>query len=444
MSFKHKDGIDWMTIQIKVGVVGPLWIQESLQRCFDLFPSLSPIFRLSDCLSDASEITRELSSQVDCLLYSGRVPYLVAKESIPDHLSAFYIPLKGAGLYRALYLLKGRKEMSHISFDGIQIPFIDSVKKSLSESFTYTVFEEPVLPNSFECIVHFHKEVHKVKEHCVAVTSLKIVHEQLKKEGITSEWLIPTEEDMIVILERLLLATTQRKHKEMQIVFGRIYIDDTSFMKDFKTEKQLQTRNHKIYSMLFDFVEQFDGFLTSLHEHEYLFVTNRGAFERITEGYKSLPILDEAKKGLDIRLSIGIGFGETAFQAGGNARTAVFQAKNFGGNCGFIVREDREVFGPLELDAPIKYPLSVTDQKLIEKAADIGTSAVYLEKTLSMLKRKKDNKFSAQEVAEILGITNRSAHRILQSWLDGKIIEVIGTEKMTTRGRPRQVFAIKE
>ena len=433
-----------MAIQIKVGVVGPLWIRESLQRCFNLFPSLSPIFRLSDRLSDASDFTVELASQVDCLLYSGRVPYLVAKENIPDHISAFYIPLKGAGLYRALYRLKQRRDMSHISFDGIQLQFIESVKTSLSENFTYNVFEEAVLPGSLEQIIQFHKEVDKVNDCCAAVTSLKIVHERLGEEGITSEWLIPTEEDMIVILERLLLATTQRKEKEMQIVFGRIYIDDTSFMKDFKTERQLQTRNHQINRLLFDFVEQFDGYLTPFHDHEYLFITNRGAFERITEGYKSLPILDEAKKGLGVKLSIGIGFGETAFQAGGNARTAVFQAKNFGGNCGFIVREDREVFGPIELDVPIKYPLSITDQKLIEKAADIGTSAVYLEKTLSMLKRKKDNRFSAQEVAEILGITNRSAHRILQSWLDGEIIEVIGTEKVTRRGRPRQVFTIKE
>ena len=83
-----------MAIQIKVGVVGPLWIRESLQRCFNLFPSLSPIFRLSDRLSDASDFTVELASQVDCLLYSGQVPYLVAKENIPDHISAFYIPLK--------------------------------------------------------------------------------------------------------------------------------------------------------------------------------------------------------------------------------------------------------------------------------------------------------------------------------------------------------------
>ena len=106
--------------------------------------------------------------------------------------------------------------MSHISFDGIQLQFIESVKTSLSENFTYSVFEEAVLPGSLEQIIQFHKEVDKVNDCCAAVTSLKIVHERLGEEGITSEWLIPTE-DMIVILERLLLATTQRKEKEMQL-----------------------------------------------------------------------------------------------------------------------------------------------------------------------------------------------------------------------------------
>ncbi|WP_438318682.1 hypothetical protein [Sporosarcina sp. FA9] len=433
-----------MSIHIKVGVIGPLWIREALQRCFDRFPSMIPIFRLSDNLIDADVFTQELSTQVDCLLYSGRVPYMIARKSIPAPMPTFYIPLKGTGLYRALYLLRRKKEWDHISFDGIKTPFIDSVRLSLNEVFSYTFLDETVSSSPVIEIVNYHKKIVKDVKNCVVVTSLKSVHEKLKEEGIVSEWLIPTEEDMIVILERLLLSTTQRKQKEMQIVFGRVYIDDTAYMKEFATEKQLQNRNHQIYKILFEFVEQFEGYLTTLSDYEYLFVTNRGAFERITEGYKSLPILDEAKKSLNINLSIGIGFGESAFQAGGNARAAVFQAKSYGGRCGFIVREDREVFGPIDLIAPIKYPLSVTDQNLIEKAKSIGTNAAYLEKTLSMVKRKNNNKFSAHEMAEILGVTTRSSHRIIQTWLDAKIIEVVGVEKLTTRGRPRQIFSIKE
>ncbi len=433
-----------MDVHIRVGVIGPLWIKELLQRCFDLFPSMTPIFRLSDQLSDAAVFTKDLIEQVDCLLYSGKAPYLTAQMEIPAHLPSFYIPLKGSGLYQVLYLLNKKQtlSLSHISFDGIQVPYIEIARQSLNESFTYTHFNEMVHAANVDEVVEHHQTIVKNNPNSVVVTSLKLVSERLSELGIMNEWLKPTEEDTIVILERLLLSTTQRKQKETQIVFGRIYVDHSALVKDFATEKQLQKRFHDIYKSLLNFAEQFDAYLTVLNDAEYLFVTNRGTFERITEGYKTLPLLNDAKKSLNINLSIGIGFGITAVEAGKNARFALYQAQDYGGQCGFIVREDRKVFGPIDLVAPIKYPLSVTDAKLLDFAEKSGINAVHLEKALAMIKRNQLNEFTAQDVANMLGITIRSAHRILQAWLDINIVEVVGTEKLTSRGRPRQVFSI--
>ncbi|KOP71940.1 hypothetical protein AN957_24500 [Cytobacillus solani] len=434
--------MDELDVHIKVGVIGPLWIKEFFQRCFDLFPSMTPIFRLSDQLSDASVFTKELRGQVDCLLYSGRAPYLTARMEIPVQLPSFYVPLKGSGLYRALYLLNKKQSLSHISFDGIQVPYIEITKQSLQESFTYTHFNELVHADNVDEVVEHHLSVFENNPNSAVITSLMLISEKLSQLGITNEWLKPTEEDIIVILERLLLSTTQRKEKETQIVFGRIYVDQSTLMKDFATEKQLQKRIHDIYKTLLNFAEQFDAYLTALNDAEYIFVTNRGTFERITEGYKSLPLLNEMKKSLNMNLSIGIGFGSTAIESGKNARFALYQAQDYGGQCGFIVREDRKVFGPIDLISPITYPLSVTDAKLLDLAEKSGINAVHLEKALAMIKRNRLNEFTAQDVANMLGITIRSAHRILQAWLDIHIVEVAGTEKLTTRGRPRQVFSI--
>ncbi|MBS4190181.1 hypothetical protein KHA94_08195 [Bacillus sp. FJAT-49705] len=431
-----------MDVHIKVGVIGPLWMKELLQRCFNLFPSMTPIFRLSDQLSDAVVFTKDLREQVDCLLFSGKAPYLTARMEIPAHLPSFYIPLKGSGLYRVLYLLNKKQTLSHISFDGIQVPYIEIARQSLHESFTYSHFNELVHAENVDEVVEYHKAIIENNPNSAVITSLKLISERLSDLGIINKWLKPTEEDIIVILERLLLSTTQRKQKETQIVFGRISVDHSTLMKDFTTEKQLQKRIHDIYKSLLNFAEQFDAYLTALNDAEYLFVTNRGTFERITEGYKSLPLLNDVKKSLNINLSIGIGFGTTAFESGKNARFALYQAQDYGGQCGFIVREDRKVFGPIDLVSPIKYPLSITDAKLLSLAEKSGINAVHLEKALAMIKRNDQNEFTAQDVANMLGITVRSAHRILQAWLDVKIVEVVGTEKLTSRGRPRQVFSM--
>ena len=59
-----------------------------------------------------------------------------------------------------------------------------------------------------------------------------------------------------------------------------------------------------------------------------------------------------------------------------------------------------------------------------------------------ILRRKNINEFTADELANMLGITVRSAHRIILKWMDAGIISVIGTEKLLSRGRPRQVFRL--
>ena len=432
-----------METHIKVGVIGPLWIHDTLIRCFDLFPTIQPIFRLSDEVEEAKNFTIELQDRVDCFFYSGRIPYLVAKEEIPMDVPAFYIPLKGSGLYQALYKLKGKRELKHISFDGIQNEHIEIVKNNLEETFTYSSFQDIVSVENKEDLVIYHLENAAKDPTTVVITSLKLVSESLTKNNIMNEWLKPSEEDIIVAIERMLLGTNQRKQKEMQIIIGRIFIENsTTTMNEFMTEQQVQKRNHSIYRMLLHFAEQMNGYLTALSSNEYLFVTSRGIFERVTEGYKFLPIVDEVKKKLGVHLSIGIGFGFSALEAGSHARVALIQAQEIGGSCCFIVREDRSVFGPIDLIAPMKYPLAVTDQLFIHQAEAIGMSAGNIEKTIALMKRKNKNEFTAHELASILGITPRSAHRIVQSWLDANLIEVIGTEKISRRGRPRQVFRL--
>ncbi|WP_342560303.1 hypothetical protein NSQ95_03665 [Psychrobacillus sp. FSL W7-1457] len=431
-----------METNIKVGVIGPQWIRETMVRCFGLFPNIQPIFRLSDEIKDAKKLTTELLDKVDCLFYSGRIPYLVAKDEIPIETPAFYIPLKGAGLYQSLYKLKSKQNFMNISLDGIQDNYMELIKSNLEETFSYQNFQEIVYMENKDDVVNFHLRNVEEIPNTVVITSLKLVSEQLSEMNIINEWLKPTDQDIIVAIERMLLATNQRKQKEMQIIVGRIFIENSCDASEFMSEQQVHTRNHAIHRMLLQFADQINGYLIALSSSEYVFITNRGIFERITEGYKYLPIVDEMKKKLEVSLSIGVGFGFSALEAGSHARVALIQAQEHGGGCCFIVREDRSVFGPIDLIVPMKYPLTVTDQLLISKAEHIGMSAANIQKTMAVIKRKKENEFTAHELSSILGITPRSAHRIIQSWLDAELIKIIGMEKISKRGRPRQVFAL--
>jgi hypothetical protein len=435
-----------MQNQIQIGLIGPEFLFEKMNECLMMFPNFQPVFRLSNNLYDAPQFTKELADQVDVLLYSGWSPYFLSKNEIPSHIPAHYIPLKGSGLYRALYCLRqNQPEISGLSIDILPAAEVDRALNELNEDITVSYYDDTFQLDKIQDIIAFHEKSFQLNKTNGAITGIKVVADELTKLNIPNQWVVPTEEDMIVTLERALLSTEKRRNRESQIVFGLIQIDGYhELVHQMSSEHLIQRQNLRLNRIILDYVEQLEGHLTTLSGNEYMFITTRGVFERVTQGYKWIPIIEDAKKQLKLKLSIGVGFGLSANEAGTHARIALVQAKDFGGECCFIVKEDRSVFGPVEMSAPITYPLHVTDESTLKKAEQAGMSAIYQHKLISLIKRKRESQFTAHELAETLGITARSAHRIILKWLDAELIKIIGMEKMSTRGRPRQVYQLAD
>ncbi|UYZ21715.1 hypothetical protein [Mesobacillus jeotgali] len=435
-----------MQSQIQIGVIGPEVLFEKIRECLQMFPNFQPIFRLSNQILDAPAFTRELADQVDVLLYSGWSPYSLSKPDIPSHIPAHYIPLKGSGLYKALYKIKQTQpRVIGLSIDTMPSAEVNRALRELNEDFNVCFYEETFHLERIEEMISFHQNSFICGKTNGAITGVKMVADELTRLNIPNQWAVPTIDDIIVTLERTLLSTKKRRNRESQIVFGMIQIDAYhEIVNQMTSEHLIQRQNLRLYRMILDYVEQLEGHLTPLSGNEYMFITTRGVFERITQGYKWIPLINEAKKQLKMKLSMGVGFGLSANEAGTHARIALMQAKDFGGESCFIVKEDRSVFGPVEVSAPIAYPLYITDETLLKKAEEAGMSAVYQQKLISLVKRKKDSQFTAHELAETLGITARSAHRIILKWLDAELISIIGMEKMSTRGRPRQVYRLND
>lgn len=427
---------------ISIGVIGPTIVTEKIMEAIKDFPNFSPIFRISDNIYDAPKFARELMHEVEVLLFSSYLPYKMAKDQIDFLIPVHYIPLKGTGLFRAFYRLKNKtNSLSDITIDTLTPREVNNIVEELGEKLENIQFFDGSSFTLKDEMVNFHRIRYEQGDSKGAVTGIKMVSDELTKFNIPNEWAIPTKQDIIVSLERALLSTEKRRDKESQIVFGIINIDKfDQLIRQKSSEHEVQKMKLELHRVFLDYVESLDGYLTYLGGDEYLFVTTRGIFERVTMGYKTIPILKETKSKIGVSISIGVGFGFTANEAGTHARIALRQSQESGGNQCFIVREDRSVIGPVEMTAPLVYELSVTDKVLLEKAEKAGMTATYISKIMSQLNRTGKDCFTARELGDILGITVRSANRILLQWLDAELVEIGGMEKVTSKGRPRQIY----
>jgi hypothetical protein len=438
-----QSNIDSYSKGTAIGIVGPEPLVEKMNHCLRGFPSFEPVLRVYKREEEAPELAAEIAEQVEVILFSGPVPYRLAQEKVNFKIPVHYVPLTGTGLYRALFRIAKHSGLREMSVDTVSRQAVERAFKELGEAPRDMVYYPGAEFVSKEALIEFHADQYRNGITHAALTSVGSVAWALSEMGIPNELMVPTEQDIIVSLERSLLSTETRRSKESQIVVGFIHVDEFDRLAKTKSsEHEVQRLKLDIHRMLLGYVESLDGHLTHLGGNEYLFITTRGIFERETGGYKHIPLARVVEKYYGLSLSIGIGFGRSANEAGTHARLALRNSKESGGDICFIVREDKSVIGPLEMTHPYEVDLSLIDAGLLKRAEEAGLTSGYLSKLVAHVTRFGKLNYTAQELAAVLEVTVRSTHRFLLSWLDSGLIEIIGEEKGKSKGRPKQIYRL--
>jgi GTP cyclohydrolase III len=430
---------------IAIALIGPEPMIQIMLEAIKAFPSFLPLTGTYVKLEEAVEQTEALMRDVEVILYSGPLPYKLCQEKLHLLVPAHYVPLTGSGLYRSLFRIDRKWGLTSVSVDTLpEQPFVRTFRE-LGQAMPKLIFYSKGETGNTGELVQFHAEQVTSGQAKTALTALSTVSEELNRLGIANEWVLPTEQDVIVALERALLSTETRRGKEAQIVVGLVNVDGFRKMAELmNSENDVQRLKLDIHRMLLEYAESLEGHLTSFGGEEYLFITTRGTFERQTGGYKYIPIAKQARKLLGISLSIGIGFGRSAHAAGVHARTALRHAKEAGGDSCFIVREDEGMIGPLEMADPLEAQLSLVDGDFIRKAEEAGLHPIYLSRILGQMSRTVKLEYNVHELASVLGVTIRTTHRLLLQWADAGLVETVREERgIAAKGRPRQVFRFR-
>lgn len=415
------------TSQSMIGIIVPGILQDTIKEALRGFPNIQPHYFLTQDFIMTDELQRFIY-EYEMLVAAD--PYIFQQLKLYDSsLQLYQINSRALQLYELLLTHKLQNEQKDYCFDLLQQSTILSITHQLQHKidFVFSVGE------TVEAILDNHMRHAKLGYY--PVTTIASVYELLCEHNIECRYLIPTKQELIVAFERVLLASKGRQNKESQIVYGLIQFESIVKQEQSKVEQILQ-----------QFTQQMDGHLIMLNPLQYSFITTRGQFERETLGYKHLPLLSRFKEELHINCTIGVGFGINANDSGRHAKQALYQANENGPNLCYIVREDNSVIGPIDTTVFInyeQYPLVITDLRLLERAEKAGMSASYISKLMGRIMKHQKFIYTAEELAQTLNITLRSANRILLKWLDAGLVDIIGEEKVAHRGRPKRIYYIQ-
>lgn len=157
-------------------------------------------------------------------------------------------------------------------------------------------------------------------------------------------------------------------------------------------------------------------------------------------------ILNQCRKNLNFPFRLGMGLSTSMERSRYYAERALMESNHYSRNDAFFMEEEGKITGPLSQELRLVY--NYKNEKALQFAKAQGIHESNILKLIGLYEQAPEKAFNAQSLAELLGITSRSASRILAKLLQLRLIRegVIeekknsGMEKKMRHGRPALHF----
>ncbi|MCM0650904.1 hypothetical protein NBE98_21335 [Clostridium swellfunianum] len=432
----------------KVAVVGPKDLVDKTLEEGKRFKDLVLEQYIYKNESESIRIANNCAKESDLILFTGPIPYFMVKKAVDKDIPMLHISYSGTAFYRTLFnnmevLNLSSKDIIRFSIDTIHKESVEEMLDELGlDRYEINVKDYESYVTAEE-LVDFHYNLYKGGKIDFAITCLTSAYEKLEELGVP---VCRTEPTNISIRQTLELAALEAKNiaaRKTQLCAGVLKVLNWNDLDNYSPSEYEQQRMKLTMTELFiNFCEKMKASMKFVNEDEYRFYATRGAVEATTENYKFMPLVQEISNQLPFRVCIGLGYGYSANEGEKNSNEALKYAINYNKNSCYVVLEDGKVKGPLEPGKSIEFYSKTEEEKIIKLSEKTNISVMTLGKISGIMKNLDKETITANEIADSLNITLRSARRILVSLEEAGIASAIGEEQPAGRGRPRQIFKI--
>lgn len=420
---------------MRIGIMGPADSIEIIMAMeADFEPDIDLVPLKAQTLEESAALITTCREQVDGLLFTGCAVYDSAVRAADIKIPHRFVRHTDACLL-SLILKEDLQRFKALSIDVIELQVVAEVAEDnalgpccvqpYESDFTemeYIAFHDKNLENGT----------------CEAVvTGFSAVYDYYKERGVPVFRLYTTRFEIRNTMSHLV--STIRNNiidgAKISVQILRLVVPTRNHRMSFDVlEKMLD-----IEKELLPYLREIQGAIFSDGLRGYIVFTTKGAIqsEKAQHIYRQVVLRSK------LPLVSGIGIGLSAAEAELNASIALDHALDVGGKVLFIRDESGRLEGPILGDGPEIARPPVYDAGIAEAVEKTGLSYNYLKKIAGIISLYNRRRFTAPELAHYLGISDRSARRLVKKLMDGGYARVVAKNENPGVGRPQNVVEIE-
>lgn len=423
---------------LTIGIIGP---QDLVERVMLMghegaVPSRLVAAAYSD-EREAPERVTLLGSSIDVCLFTGPLPYEVARGSGTLSIPATYVPLGGTALYGALMRAarEGEYDPARVSIDVLSRTEVEDAYADLGLQTAHVHVREG------SAGADFHEELWRAGVTTAALTCAPTVASHLRGASVPTLEVRPTTASIKSGLNTAALLGAATMLETAQIAVG---IVDVPTLRD--THQQGSYRYWReelrltVHRLLLDEARQSGLLLWPNDDHSYLVAATVGSVAAATRGFRAQPFVERIRDELGIGVEVGIGLGATAQDAEAHARTGLSWSHRSRGRRGFVVDRIGRAFAVAAHE-----PGRRSAGQDSAGAGDLKGLDVLSRLTIALDRQHEGSPpliVDAEITARSLGVTQRTARRLLRGLVEDGLAWPLPPNRAPQPGRPRQLYRL--